>query len=322
MNPSLSITLKEAVTKTRLEYEYDPGRKQTRLDFRFEGREAPAFRERISRFIRLIEPYLPWLPNTSMKIDSENTFPHSSGIASSASAMGALALCLIQAEADIAGPVEKTGNIPGAESLQKASFIARLGSGSASRSIHPGLALWGKSGHWPGSSDEFSIPVTGFHASFRDMRDAILIVESGQKKVSSSAGHGLMEHNPFAKTRFRQARENLQLLKEILAEGNWHGFIAILEEEALSLHAMMMTGRPGYLLMQPQTVSILHRVREFRNDTECKIGFTLDAGANVHLIYADEDSHQAEGFIRAELVPFCEDEKVIYDRMGWGPRQF
>jgi diphosphomevalonate decarboxylase len=367
MNPSLSITLQEAVTRTRLEYRYDPSLRDPGLVFRFgdderrSGRQddsseaggadsavqgegtrsatgkddsavpgegtrsatgkddSAGFGRRIQRYLAQVMPYVPWLQHTELFIHSENTFPHSSGIASSASAMGALALCLVAVEAAIGEPEPAVDLLSDPEVLQKASFLARLGSGSAARSLFPGLALWGWSDYRPGSSDEYAVPVTGFHNSFSDLRDAILIVESGRKKVSSSAGHALMENNPFAVPRFTQARENLGALLGILRDGDWQGFIRVLEEEALSLHAMMMTGRPGYLLMLPQTLSILHAVRNFREDTGCRIGFTLDAGANVHLIYPGIDAPRAEGFIRDGLTRFCEGGRVLYDRMGTGP---
>jgi diphosphomevalonate decarboxylase len=92
-----------------------------------------------------------------------------------------------------------------------------------------------------------------------------------------------------------------------------------MEEEALSLHAMMMTSRPGYLLMQPATLSIIQRVRAFRNETGSRVGFTLDAGANVHLLYAKDDAEAVGRFIRSDLTPYCEDGKLIADRMGNGP---
>ena len=312
-NPSLSLTLEEARTTTRLEFQYDPGSVQSDFRFTFEGREAPAFATRILQFIRGLEPFMPFLAYTGIHINSGNTFPHSSGIASSASAMGALAMCLVSVEEHIIGqgdPDRRT---------RKASFIARMGSGSASRSIHPGFALWGASGSWPGSSDEYAIPVTRFHKTFRGMGDSILIVESGRKRISSSEGHGLMETNPYSAIRFQQARTNLDTLKQVLKEGDWDGFIAVMEEEALSLHAMMMTGKPGYLLMQPGTLSILNRVRHFREETGTHVGFTLDAGANVHLLYAANQQAKVKAFIASELQSYCEDNQVIHDRMGAGP---
>lgn len=222
-------------------------------------------------------------------------------------------MCLVQMEEKIIGPQDPV------LLRRKASFIARLGSGSASRSVFPHFALWGISSAWKDSSDEYAIPLTGFHPSFTNMRDSILIVESGQKKVSSSAGHSLMETNPFSTIRFKQARENLAILEAALMEGNWNTFISVMEEEALTLHAMMMTGRPGYLLMQPGTISILHSVRAFRKESGLRLGFTLDAGANVHLLYADSDARLVEPYIYSDLIKYCENDSVIMDRMGEGP---
>ena len=326
-NQSLSMTLHEARTLTRVEYDYDPKRTRREISFLFEGREVPAFGDRITSYISRMQAYIPCLSHTSLKIDSRNTFPHSSGIASSASSMAALAMCLVTLEQEItrgtpfgSTPEPGGGAVP-PDLLKKSSFIARLGSGSAARSIYPRLALWGRTDGWSGSSDEFAIPVTGFHKEFQGMRDAILIVESGQKKVSSSAGHQLMENNPFAPVRFDQARGNLLRLQSILEQGDWTGFISVMEEEALTLHAMMMTGRPGYLLMQPGTVSILHRIMEFREETGYRAGFTLDAGANVHLLYSRQDAGAVEQFITSELLKFCEEGVLIRDFMGEGPEK-
>ena len=80
-----------------------------------------------------------------------------------------------------------------------------------------------------------------------------------------------------------------------------------------------MTGKPGYLLMQPGTLSILNRVRHFREETGTQVGFTLDAGANVHLLYAAYQEATVKAFIASELQSYCEDNQVIHDRMGDGP---
>jgi diphosphomevalonate decarboxylase len=215
---------------------------------------------------------------------------------------------------------ENAGGPLAQEQLRKASFLARLGSGSACRSLFPGFALWGETDGWAGSGNEYAIPVDNYHEVFRDMRDSILIVESGRKKVSSSTGHSLMASNPFADTRFRQARMNLDRLSRILGEGNWDAFIEVMEEEALSLHAMMMTGKPGYLLMRPGTLAILEKVRSFREKKGARLGFTLDAGANVHLLYPPQEESRVHEFMNARLLEHCENRQVIHDRMGAGPQ--
>lgn len=314
-NPSLSMTLKEARTITKINYSYESGQKGKRPVFRFEGKEAPAFENRIVSYLKELDSFIPLLSHTHLEIDSKNSFPHSSGIASSASAMGALALCLIQLEEEVSGPIDKE------KFLQKASLIARLGSGSASRSIYPRFALWGQHSLWEDSSDDYAIPLKGIHESFHMIRDSILIVESGPKKISSSAGHGFMETHPYANIRFRQARENLGQLFGAMKEGDWQVFITLMEEEALSLHALMMAGRPGYILMQPGTLSILQLIREYRKDTGNRLGFTLDAGANVHLLYPEEDAPQVEAFISSELAAYCEKGWIIRDKTGDGPEK-
>ncbi len=312
MNPSLSLTLDHAHTRTRISYNYEPSENPKELIFRFEGAQKTSFQDRIKKYLEAIATYLPFLKHTSLEIDTDNSFPHSSGIASSASAMGALAICLLNMEEKICGITEE-------KPFKKASFLARLGSGSASRSLIPEFAIWGASGAWPGSSDEFAISAGQINPSFKKIRDSILIVESGQKQVSSSAGHKLMETNPYARVRFQQAKLNMERIKSILREGDWDGFIDLMEEEALSLHAMMMTGKPGYLLMRDGTLEIIRKVRDFRKESGKHLGFTLDAGANVHLLYDAAHEKGVQSFIDEQLRSHCENGQMIHDRMGGGP---
>ncbi|MEZ5072053.1 MAG: hypothetical protein R2751_14130 [Bacteroidales bacterium] len=223
---------------------------------------------------------------------------------------GSPGLCL----ADIARELAQTwrGTIP----CNSPSFLAAL-DGSACRS---GIARawWSGAGHpaLPGSNPWYGIPLPSWHPAFDDIRDSILVVEAGPKQVSSSLGHALMNRNPYASVRFRQAAENLGTLLAILRTGDWEGFISLVEEEALSLHAMMMTARPGYLLMKEGTVAILHRIRQYRDDSAVRMAFTLDAGANVHLLYPGEEAAAVRRFIADELLPWLDGGRVIHDKMG------
>jgi diphosphomevalonate decarboxylase len=129
-----------------------------------------------------------------------------------------------------------------------------------------------------------------------------------------------MEGHPYAPARFSQARKNIQRLKSILHQGNWPAFISLLEEEALSLHALMMSGQPGYLLMQPATLQIIREVRNFRAESGLHLGFTLDAGANVHLLYPASQEEGIRDFIDRTLRGYCEEDRMIHDQMGQGPK--
>jgi len=314
-NASLSLTLSKAHTETSVSFSYDRAIKEPRLEFKFEGKPQEQFEKRIKKYILEIREFLPWLNHTKLSIDSSNNFPHSSGIASSASAMSALALTLCDIEEKMYG--RKTSH----DFMKKASFLARLGSGSASRSVYGNMAEWGMTACRKESSDEYAIPVTGIHDDLLMLRDSILIIEAGKKKVSSSFGHDLMKSNPYAKLRFEAAEENMQRLCSVITGGDIGQFIDIMENEALSLHAMMMTSSPGFILMKPNSLKAIELIREYRRESGASLGFTLDAGANVHVIYTMKSESKVEKFIDSELKPLCENGLVIHDEMGSGPER-
>lgn len=314
-NPSISFTLSESKTITNIRYKRRKNvNSGPKVCFMFEGKEANQFGEKTFLFLKKVEDYFPFLKELEMEIDTKNTFPHSSGIASSASGMSAMALCLMR--------IEKVLNPEITEEYfyQKASFIARLGSGSACRSVYGGLTTWGKS-EIQGSDNEVAIPLTNTHSVFDDFQDTILLIERGQKEVSSTVGHGLMHNNPFAKTRFDQALDNTIKLKEILQRGNLDEFGALVESEALTLHAMMMTSTPYFMLMKPNTVAVIQDLWAYRKATGNHVYFTLDAGANVHLLYPKSEAKEVLQWIKNELVGYCEKQMYICDAVGHGPNE-
>jgi diphosphomevalonate decarboxylase len=98
-------------------------------------------------------------------------------------------------------------------------------------------------------------------------------------------------------------------------------FADIVEAEALELHALMMTSQPSFILMQPNTLDIIQRIRSFRERTQLPVCFTLDAGPNVHVLYPYYEKRKVRNFIQKELLPLCEQQVAIYDHMGRGPKQ-
>lgn len=313
-NPSVSFTLSHAATTTRLSYKklFQPA-PHFSFEVIFEGIRQPAFEPKIAAFFQRIERYLPFLKAYHFTIETANTFPHSSGIASSASALGALALCLMSLEQQLCPGIAE------AFFYKKASFIARLGSGSACRSLAGGVVAWGRYPLWAGSSDLYAIPYPEkFHEVFTDYQDTILLVDTGAKPVSSSAGHQLMQGHPFASARLEQAAQNIARLHEALRSGNLAEFISVVETEALSLHALMMTSQPYFLLMQPNTLRIIQKIWEFRDATGLHPCFTLDAGANVHLLYPKAEKEAILAFIKDTLSAYCENQSYICDEVGDG----
>jgi len=315
MNPSVSFTLREAKTKITVDFRSMPGHNGISLKFYFDGRPAGSFGERVRNYLQQALRYLPFLDRADLVINTNNTFPHSTGIASSASSFGALALSLCSMEKMIFGTLQSPGAF-----LEKASFLSRLGSGSACRSVYGGFSLWGRTDAREPSTDEAAVPLnTAIHPSFSDLCDTILIIRSGAKEVSSHEGHRLMEGHPYAAARFSQAQANLKEMLGILGNGDENAFAVLAEEEALTLHAMMITSRPGYLLMKPNTLRAIDRIRHFRSDTGLPVCFTLDAGPNVHLLYPARVAPQVRSFVESNLSVLCEDARMIHDGVGNGP---
>ena len=316
-NPSISFTLETCATTTSLTFaKLERSAPDFSFELLFEGKKKPDFMPKIQSFLSRIYPYMPFLKDFHFVIETSNSFPHSSGIASSASGMSALALCFVELERKLDPAMDP------AFFKAKSSFLARLGSGSACRSIEGPLVQWGEHKDTLGSSDQYGIPYPyPVHKVFDNFQDTILLVDKGQKQVSSTLGHDLMYGHPFARQRFLQAHNNLSRLKGIFANGDLNNFIKIVESEALALHAMMMTGMPYFILMKPNTLEIINKIWEFRASSNTHVCFTLDAGANVHVLYPESEKGEVLQFIKDELIVYCENRHYICDQIGTGAVQ-
>jgi len=314
-NPSISFTLNNCKTITTLTFSKKESFKNFSFEVLLDGELQEDFKPKIETFFKRIDLYLPFLKHYHFTIETSNTFPHSSGIASSASGMSALALCLMSLEKAL------SGNLSDEYFMQKASFLARLGSGSACRSLEGDLVVWGKHEGILGSSDLFGIKYPNeVHDCFKNYQDTILLVDKGEKQVSSTVGHNLMHGHPFAVERFNQARKNISSLIGILKTGDLDGFSALVEQEALTLHAMMMTSMPYFILMKPNTLNIINAIWAFREETKAQISFTLDAGANVHVLYPEVERERVSEFIKNVLVAYCQNGHYISDQVGFGAK--
>ena len=314
-NPSISFTLSECKTITKIYYRPKKEKEIDNFSFLFDGSLKPSFNNKINQFINRISIYIPAIKHHFFEIESHNTFPHSSGIASSASAMSSLALCFMEIEKQINTKISKL------DFIKKASFLARLGSGSATRSIEGPIVYWGNSKAYDDSSLLYGTPLNNIASVFTTYQDTILIIDKNEKRVSSTLGHQLMKSNPYAKNRFIQANENMNQLKDVLIKGDLDNFIKIIELEALSLHAMMMTSSPSFILMQPNTLFVINEVYEFRKRTAIPICFTLDAGANIHLLYPHRFFKKVQNFIKEKVLKYCDSKQFINDHVGVGSKK-
>lgn len=305
INPSISFTLSECKTKTTIFYQQQAPEKVNRQFF-FQNERNTHFEQKLIKYLDRISTFLPWLPDFDIKITSENNFPHSSGIASSASGFSAIAMALADIHKKITGKELSVKDI---------SNMARLGSGSACRSIENGWNLWGQNNVLPEGNQQFAVNInTMVHPIFTSIRDSVLIVKQQQKKISSSVGHQLMTNHPYKNGRIKQANHNTESLLDALKKGDVKRFIEIAEEEALSLHGLMLSSSPGYTLLEANSISIIQKIREFRKKTQTDIGFTIDAGPNIHILYFEKDYDIVLNFIQSDLLSLCNNQ-IIHDHI-------
>lgn len=305
-NPSLSMSLKECHTKTTILFSEASALK---VDLKLDGCREDKFTFKIKNYLESLVGEYPFLNHLQVDIETHNTFPHGTGIASSASGLSALALGLTDF---IFSFQDRRGD---QDFFQLASSLARRASGSACRSVYGGFVTWGEWGNGVGS-DLFADPID-VHSSLKNLRDSIIVVDSKEKSVSSTSGHGQMTQHFFSEARFNQAKFHFNQIVPAMKTGDFEVVGRILESEALSLHAMMLTSPSPYTLLKPSTLKAIEMIRQFRHDSQIGLYFTLDAGPNLHLIYPESEASKVLTFIQHELTPLA--EKIIHDEIGEGP---
>lgn len=298
-NPSLSMTLSECRSETSIDF--IKSNSFSISSFYFDEQVNEHFRSKTEKLLSSIIDHIPWLSTYTLKIESRNTFPHSAGIASSASGFSAIIFALLRFESQL---------LKCDLDYKRASDLSRLCSGSASRSLFSGFSHWGES-HYPDCSN-----LHATHVSYDlDLENTIAVVSKEIKDVSSSAGHALMNSHPLADARYEMANQNLKKIDLALQNKDMGLFGEILENEALTLHALMMSSMPSFILLEENSLTIIKKVRTFRKKTGEHLYFTIDAGPNIHLIYQKSDV--IINFINDEITPLC--DQLIFDRKGDGP---
>ncbi len=303
-NPSLSFTLTHAFTEMSLELIDKTGDDLVDLDFFFENNENQKFKDKIVVFLTKEKNYFHNVLNKKIIAYSKNTFPHSSGIASSASSMSALVFGLLSFEYKLQS---RDFEINTPDFMALASRLARLGSGSASRSLFPGVVLWGD--YKDIGNNDFAVSVSHLvDPRFLNFSDTIVIVSKNEKSVSSRAGHALMENHPYREVRYLEAKKRMNDLLLAMKNYDLDAFINIVEKDALDLHGLMMTSDPSFMLLEAKTIECIKKLREFRSINNIPVCFTLDAGPNLHVLYPSEYKAVVIDFLNSFQLPLIHDE--------------
>jgi diphosphomevalonate decarboxylase len=290
-NPSLSMNLAALTTATTVEFR--PG-----LSFdvvTIDGQ--PASGAALARVVAHLDR-VRTLAGTEDRawVVSRSDFPAGTGLASSASGFAALSLAATWA----AGLRLDQARL---------SRLARLGSGSACRSMPAGFCLW------EGDDDATSYARQVAPPEHWDVCDLIAIVTHEHKRVGSDAGHALARSSPFYGARLAGVPELLAVVRRGIERRDLATLGPAMEADALAMHGVVMTCRPPLLYWLPGTVAVLQAVRAWRADGAA-VYFTLDAGPNVHCFCDPADAAGLE--TRLAAVPGV--ESVIASGPGGGVR--
>lgn len=229
------------------------------------------------------------------RVESSNDFPTGAGIASSASAFAALSLAA-SAAAGLA------------LNERELSRLARLGSGSACRSVPGGFVEW-----LAGEDDESSFAFSLAPAEHWRLDDCVALICQEHKATGSSEGHALAESSPLQPARLAGAAQRLERCRKAILERDFEALAEVVEQDCLLLHAVTMTSQPALLYWQPATLAVIHAVLEMR-EKGTPACFTIDAGPNVHVL----SPGQASAAVAARLREIPGVERVIVAAPG-GP---
>ncbi len=214
------------------------------------------------------------------RVNSSNNFPMGTGIASSASAFAALTVAACAAL--------------GAELAERElSALARMGSGSAARSIPTGFVEWRA-----GDAHETSFAQSFAPPQHWDLVDIIAIVSRKHKRTGSSAGHQTADSSVLQPARVSAASKRFPALKSAILRRDFARFAEVVEEDSNLMHSVMMTSKPPLFYWEPLSLAIMKAVRRWRRHDNLQVCYTLDAGPNVHCICAADDADAVAGRLR------------------------
>lgn len=266
VNSSLSMVMDGFYTETRVEWSESAD--QDTLLLNGNDNDAQALR-RVVRHLDIIRARLDLKQHA--QITSSNNFPMGAGIASSASSFAALTLAAVAAAGVTLTERELT-------------TLARLGSGSAARSIPAGFVEW-----IAGSTHESSYAQTIADASDWHLVDVVAVVSTGHKAVGSEAGHPTARTSDLQNARVSGAVKRLEICKSALLARDFGLFAQVVEQDSNLMHAVMMTSVPPLFYWQPVTLEVMYAVGQWRREG-LEVCYTLDAGPNVHCICTEKDA--------------------------------
>lgn len=220
--------------------------------------------------------------NGGLLVQSTNNFPHSSGMASSASSFAALTKCAVLALSELTHKPALT--------IDEQAQLSRHGSGSSCRSFYSPWALW---------KDE---EVKSIDLPYKQLIHQVIVISSQAKEVSSSEAHKLVKTSPLYATRSQRAEENLKILLNAMMAEDWPSVYHVCWREFQDMHHLFSSGDKPFTYMTENSLgllAILEKQWEKKGDGPI---ITMDAGPNIHLLYRPDQEEIARQFKQDYLI--------------------
>lgn len=291
-NGSVSLKLDGLDTVTTVEFQ--PGLKQDQVII--EGSRDDEESKRVAKHLDRIRELAK--SKLFAKVVSENTFPKGTGLSSSGSGFAALSVAATKAIGlDL--------------SEKELSILARQGSGTACRCVCGGVVEWKD-----GDTSETSYSETIFPQNHWDLRDVVVVVDDGKKKVSSTEGHTAAQTSIGFDQRQKRIKAKIEAVKKALKQKDFAQLGELVEREALEFHSILLSSTPPLIAWYPGTVQVMHEVQALR-ESGMPAYFTINTGFNVHVLTLPEHQDQ----VRKAMENLSLVKKTLVAKIGGGPSE-
>ena len=282
LNASLSYTLKHFVSKVQIKpaqnkdfwspFKDDEFQKvplyRCSQKITIDKEISPEEQKKFLAFFKFLKRF--FLIPGYYEISSQNNFPSSAGLASSASSFSALSLATYRLAKDKSQlPKQKWALIKTTELAQ----LSRIGSGSSCRSLYEPWCIWDK------------YKVYSFACAWNQLDHQLILIDSKKKAVSSSWAHHKIKTSPGFNKRIQKIPQRITALKTAFNLEDWKEGFKISRKEFLEVHKLFESSKPGFSYQTPASRQVLDIIGDLWTQYNDGPLVTMDAGPNIHLLY-------------------------------------
>ncbi|MBI5509818.1 MAG: diphosphomevalonate decarboxylase [Deltaproteobacteria bacterium] len=260
--PSVSLTLAALTTDTEVVFDAGLDADVVSVD----GKHDAGDSARVSRFLDQVRGRAGF--TTRARVTSANTFPTGAGLASSASGFAALAVAAARAASLALSETEL-------------SIVARLGSGSAPRSLFGGFVEM-RAGVRADGSDAVARPIAA--PEHWPLEVLVVVTTEAKKAVASGAGmQRSRETSPFYQSFIRGSDDDVRVARQSILGRDFEALAAVAQASCLKMHAVMLSSRPALIYWNSATLAVMHAVMDLQQQGVPAF-FTIDAGPQVKVV--------------------------------------